>query len=879
MKNIFTTLLIFITGTCFAQHNIQEDVVSGVTDGWWSGSNAGDYMEVIKDIDGNGADEILFNDMKYDQHGAQRERSIRMLFGQDSGMVYDSSINLLKNYRSVSAGDVNGDGFPDIVSDGYFIYKPYYPSYQVNNHILMIYGTDQGTGAIVMDTIDYTNFHPDIVPLGDINADGFSDIGFMTDSFRIHMGSASGLISYPEFTYSFGVLDTLAMFLPMDDWDGDGTKDLMVLLYKSAIDGFVLKQYAMDSTGIDTSGAREIEWANLGWPTSIAGGKDLNKDGYPELALGFANRNLVKIVYGDSIGLSISTASTELKSPQETSRFGSDVDIIDDVNGDGFCDVLIGAEEYYSSRASFFYYVGRAAGAVFLYTGNSTTHDTVSFASFHPNDDYIPINSTIKGFHRNLGHQVAGSFDFNGDGYSDIAVSDHNWVKGHFLGTNYGLVIVYYGGEHDFERTDTSIQICDSFKTLSGVLHDSSSQFYDTLNLGVGWHTKRFVDLTVHYSEYDSITIALCDTTFNTLGGLVIDTTSIVDEVHVTSEGCPLYMHYNISYNTSSLDTIALSGCDSTMTPSGTNITKSGEYMDTLTRANGCDSVLFIQATIYQSYHDSLWITSCLDFTTPSGLVLNSDTSFVDSLTTVHGCDSTYFIRYFNPGPTRVTSSQRVCDAYVSPSGKEWTSSGTYYDTLSAPYYCDSIFTIELIVDNLDITQEPADTIVNLYDSAQFSLKADPWAEYYWETDLGFGFQKVSNAGQYSNPKTSQLTIWRAGFSNHRQLFRCVISNGACIDTSNSAYLFVKYVSSINEIDNEGIKIYPNPSYGDLTVSWNSLQEEKAKLTIYNSLGQLVYSEEVSQMETVEISELTKGSYIVVLEIDDRRSYQRVVVQ
>ncbi|MCF8321525.1 MAG: T9SS type A sorting domain-containing protein [Flavobacterium sp.] len=92
----------------------------------------------------------------------------------------------------------------------------------------------------------------------------------------------------------------------------------------------------------------------------------------------------------------------------------------------------------------------------------------------------------------------------------------------------------------------------------------------------------------------------------------------------------------------------------------------------------------------------------------------------------------------------------------------------------------------------LSVTTQPTNQATNLSNNAQFTVvSSDPDATYQWQTDLGVGFQNISNAGQYTGATTSALTIANTTLSNNNQLFRCVIAKASCTDTSSVATLIV----------------------------------------------------------------------------------------
>ena len=92
----------------------------------------------------------------------------------------------------------------------------------------------------------------------------------------------------------------------------------------------------------------------------------------------------------------------------------------------------------------------------------------------------------------------------------------------------------------------------------------------------------------------------------------------------------------------------------------------------------------------------------------------------------------------------------------------------------------------------LSITTQPTNQTTNISNNAQFNVESsDPDATYQWQTDLGVGFQNISNAGQYSGATNNTLTIANTTLSNNNQLFRCIIAKASCTETSSVATLNV----------------------------------------------------------------------------------------
>ena len=164
----------------------------------------------------------------------------------------------------------------------------------------------------------------------------------------------------------------------------------------------------------------------------------------------------------------------------------------------------------------------------------------------------------------------------------------------------------------------------------------------------------------------------------------------------------------------------------------------------------------------------------------------------------------------------------------------------------------------------LSVNNQPINQTINANNNAQFMVgSSDPNATYQWQTDLGVGFQNLNNVGQYSGATNDTLTIANTTLSNNNQPFRCIISSGACTDTSNVAILTVNNNVGINEFTQDNLfSVYPNPVKSQINV------KADAKLlgsvyTIYDNVGKVVLFGKINSENTVvELGNLSGGIYL-----------------
>lgn len=161
-----------------------------------------------------------------------------------------------------------------------------------------------------------------------------------------------------------------------------------------------------------------------------------------------------------------------------------------------------------------------------------------------------------------------------------------------------------------------------------------------------------------------------------------------------------------IAFGNPSLTTINDSAsCSYTYSsPSGTYVWDStGTYLDTLNNSVGCDSIIAVNLTIISGALTSNdTVEECDFYISPSGNTWTSSGVYLDTLTSAGGCDSVITIDLTVNQTSSAILSDTVCGSYISPSGITLTTSGTYPDTISNSIGCDSVLVINLTVNNAD---------------------------------------------------------------------------------------------------------------------------------------------------------------------------------
>jgi hypothetical protein len=329
-------------------------------------------------------------------------------------------------WEAGTAGDVNGDGYDDVI-----VSAPYFTNGEAGEGRAYVYeGGPSGLRARPAWTVDGNqvgaNLGRSVGGAGDVNGDGYDDVVVATplyddgetDSGRafLYLGSPSGPAPDPSWTAGGNQLyEGLGNSAAgAGDVNGDGFDDLIVGAsgYSDGQDfeGAAFAYYGSPSGLPATpSWIGESNQADAFLGVSVGSAGDVNGDGYDDVIAGAPNydggqgHDGAAFVYlGSPSGLS-TAAGWMATGGQAADQFGDDVGTAGDVNGDGFDDVIVGAN-YWSHNEDL-------EGGAFVYDGSA----------FGPSP--VP-DWTVEGDQpgAQLGQAVGTAGDVDGDGFDDVMV-------------------------------------------------------------------------------------------------------------------------------------------------------------------------------------------------------------------------------------------------------------------------------------------------------------------------------------------------------------------------------------------------------------------------------------------------------------------------
>jgi bilirubin oxidase len=160
------------------------------------------------------------------------------------------------------------------------------------------------------------------------------------------------------------------------------------------------------------------------------------------------------------------------------------------------------------------------------------------------------------------------------------------------------------------------------------------------------------------------------------------------------------------------------------------------------------------------------------------------------------------------------------------------------------------------------IQQSPTSVNATPGNSVTLQVKSDTTQSvaYQWQSNVGFGFQNLDDAGQYTGTKNRILQINNISISNNNQLFRCRVSKGSCEETSENAAVWVNN-SRINPGQSNAFSVYPVPARD---VVYITAKTEAKAFIVLDLAGRVVVAENMNQKtSTIPLCSLAGGVYRV----------------
>ncbi|MCM2506041.1 FG-GAP-like repeat-containing protein, partial [Aureimonas altamirensis] len=310
--------------------------------------------------------------------------------------IIGEGTGVYSGYSVAAAGDVNGDGFADIVLGSYG---------SATGRAFVVFGRSAGGPAVTLSALGTSGFQMTgeggkagfgVSGIGDINGDGLADL----------------VVGAPEYGTSTGRAYIV--------YGRTGTSTIDLSAIAAGSGGFAITGSASDYLG-----------------SSVSAAGDVNGDGLADILIGAKGTGTATgrtyLIYGRSgsgtgftAGLAMGTNGFAIVGDTASGQSGYSVSYAGDVNGDGLADMIVGSPAVGSGKAFVIFGRTNAAAAIML----SALGASEGFA----------INGESAGDFAGLSVSYAG--DVNGDGLADLIVGAY---QNDGSGNNAGRAYLVYG--------------------------------------------------------------------------------------------------------------------------------------------------------------------------------------------------------------------------------------------------------------------------------------------------------------------------------------------------------------------------------------------------------------------------------------------------
>jgi len=348
-------------------------------------------------------------------------------------------------------------------------------------------------------------------------------------------------------------------------------------------------------------------------------------------------------------------------------------------------------------------------------------------------------------------------------GGNDFAIDDISFVS---VCTAYDSVTVVVH-HPDTIVIDTVICQGPTYTFPDGVTSTTTTTDTSRFSNRFGCDSTIITNLTVHPTYSNTVIDTICFGTTHTLPtGVAVNIPGVYTDTLATIYGCDSIIVTQLTVTAPPVTTLFDTICFGTryVLPLGNSVNTSGQYVDTLRTITGCDSVVITNLTIKSPPVTNQNDTICqgFTFTRPSGIQESSTGVYIDTLTTATGCDSVVITNLTVHPTSATTVYDTICQgsSYTLDNGNSVTTAGSYPVSLSNRFACDSVVTTILTVITATTTAHESD--VTCYGQQTGSIQASAGggvSPYTYHLSLGGNIVGANSTGNFNQLATGNYVV------------------------------------------------------------------------------------------------------------------------
>ncbi|MEH0157413.1 FG-GAP-like repeat-containing protein [Limibacter armeniacum] len=819
----------------------------------------------FKDLNNDGAAEVLFSDYF---------NELAVFWNDGTGQyAAHQTLELNDDVGRIAIGDLNGDGYADILNSGV--------SNRISSSVEWVtraYINDQSNGFEAAQFNVTTEFREGDIVFLDADKDGDQDMlvsgAYYGDQKMTEYYKNDGEGNFTEVTtHPFAGLQYAS--IAVADFNGDEVEDV-VLSGLNASDELQTTLYWNDGTGNFTE--------DTGNSFSGISGKvvafDANGDQVSDLLVVGKNASgspIAELYLNDGSGnLSLHTAGIEgLIDVSVTTG---------DVNGDKAMDIFLCGTN------------GTGTDITVLYLNDGTGNFTAATGStFEPiskgkmllldidNDKDLDLylsgsgkfliyeNDGAGAFTQKHGYDgpflstaVAGDIDLDGDidiiesgkwesetGYPRTFVYFNNGT-GNFTKSNMGALHSIYDGaialadiDHDMDMdimlsgavkdpvTNSSRlyrnATCGTITTFEQAVSSCNAyDFYGTILTASGTYThsitteegcERTVTLEFDYLKDESTEVVEACESYE-WNGVTYTESGTYQELFINSVGCDSLatLTLTILELTSSEETVE--ACES-YDWNGVTYTASGIYEVVFTNSVGCDSTATLTLTILESTSSEETVEACESYDW-NGVTYTASGVYEELFTNSVGCDSVATLTLTILEPTSSEETVEACESY-DWNGVTYTTSGVYEELFTNSVGCDSVATLTLTILESTSSEETVEACES-YDWNGVTYTTSGVYEELFTNSVGcdsvatLTLTILESTSSEETVEACESYDWNGVTYTESGVYEEVFTNSVGCDSTVTLYLSIQELPVVN-VQSDGVSLFIEAQEG-MSYQW-----------------------------------------------------------
>ena len=481
----------------------------------------------------------------------------------------------------------------------------------------------------------------------------------------------------------------------------------------------------------------------------------------------------------------------------------------------------------------------------------------------NPNDNISLLGLEIT----NVINNSSNFFSSTWDSQTNIITISNNYDLGQY--GNNALITMSYCGE------SCGIWQAQGILNPNSPLVFSDGTSYPLQNIS-NCDSVAMLNLTILNSNTEVDVQEHCDTYTWIDGNTYTSSNNTATWTLTNAAGCDSVVTLDLIINNSDNTSSGVIACDE-FTWDGITYTENGEYTNTYINVNGCDSTHTLNLTINYTTFGSDTQEHCDTYTWIDGnTYIESNNTATFTLTNSNNCNSIVTLDLLITQSSSSYDTVVVCDSY-DWNGNTYTESGNHVYTSSNTIGCDSVANLELSISQLEtLVIDGAQIGYTETDNNTYSISnSNASSTYFWNLSNNLGTIETGNTNN------SEITIsWG---ENDSETTLCVYEQDeySCEGEESCVTIDVKRPTSIDDIEESLLSIYPNPFENQTTVSFSNPTQSKVILNLIDSRGRTVrnYDGITGDSIIIKKEELSEGLYYIQLNLNNNVIRKPIVIQ